>query len=42
MVAPVEVRGCSGGHVWLLGGVCMVAPMGCVVATGGAGHVWLL
>ena len=38
-----------GGHVWLLGGVCMVAPGGlCMVAPGGhvwllpGGHVWLL
>ena len=36
------MRGCSGGHVWLLGGVCgcsrgacVVAPGGCMVALGG-------
>ena len=50
VVAPGGgMRGCSGGHVWLLrghawllpGGACMVAPRGaCVVALGG--HVWLL
>ena len=36
------------GHVWLIGGVCMVAPRGaCVVAQGDAwflpgGRAWLL
>ena len=30
------MRGCSGGHAWLLGGACVVAPGGCVVALGGA------
>ena len=39
MVAPGGggVRGCSGegGHAWLLGGACVVAPGGCVVALGG-------
>ena len=43
-----------GGHVWLLRGVCMVAPGGCMVALGACmvalggawllpgGHAWLL
>ena len=30
------VRGCSGGHAWLLRGACMVAPGGCAWLLGGA------
>ena len=48
MVVLGGVRGCSGGHAWLLWGACMVALGGhawllrgaCVVALGG--HAWLL
>ena len=39
VVARGGMRGCSGGHVWLLpeGEACVVAPGGaCVVALGGA------
>ena len=36
MVAPGGLRGCSGGHAWLLlGGACMVARGACVGAPGG-------
>ena len=47
VVAPGGgVHGCSGGHAWLLWGVCMVARGACMVAPGGAcvvargGHAW--
>ena len=51
VVAPGggAMRGCSGGHAWLLwGGRCVVAWGACVVALGGGwvwllrGHAWLL
>ena len=46
MVAPGGVRGCSGGHMWLLRGACMVVPRRCAWLLGGmrgcsgGGHVW--
>ena len=45
MVAPGGMHGCSGGHVWLLPGVWVVAPGG-MVAPGGVrgcsqGGAWL-
>ena len=40
MVVLGGVRGCSGGHAWLLWGACMVALGGCAWLLGG--HAWLL